>query len=392
MSQQMDNGILPQYWIEDSVENYFCKYKTTSNWFYIVIIIAVVVALLSLPFIYIDISVEGTGIIRPKTERSVVTSPVSEIVEEVFVREGDHLVRGQKILCFRTTIAETKIRQQEQMMENISQQCHDLSCLTSGSPPPVFHSSLKQQEYKSFVSNKHQIETAVSQSKTEWLRHKALFDKELISEEEYDKYLYQFKDRENELESFIQNQLKTWRTDLDRLMVQEKEIVANIKSYQADKNLYTIYSPINGTIEDFNGIYGGLTLQAGTKLAVISPDDVLYMEAYIDPKDIAFIQEGMDVKIQIESFHYNEWGFVGGKVWQISSDYVINEMGRYQFKVKVLLDTNKLVLKSTGKVGEIKKGMTGLAHFIVARKSLFDILYHNMDLWINPTQNKLNHQ
>ena len=157
-----------------------------------------------------------------------------------------------------------------------------------------------------------------------------------------------------------------------------------------DKELFTVCSPVNGTIEQFNGIYRGLNLQAGTQLAFVSPDSTLYLEAYVAPKDIAFIQEGMPVKVQLESFNYNEWGQLEGIVTQISSDFITDENNGYLYKVKVKLTKDFLTLKSTGRIGRVKKGMTALAHFVVTKRSLFDILYHNIDHWVNPTQNKLN--
>ena len=386
----MENRILPQDWIEDSIENYLYHYRTTSHSIYIVIVIAIAAALISLPFIYVDISVEGTGIIRPKAERTIITAPISEIVDEVYVCEGDHLDKGQPILRFRTSSADTKINLHEDLLSDINQQYYDLTYLAKGERPPVFRSSARQQEYFSFLSQKSQIETDIIQYKTEWQRNKNLYDQKLISEEEYNKYLYQFQDKENELKSLIQNQMSTWQTARNQLNNQKHETTTNIKSNQVDKELYTVSSPINGTIEQFNGIYRGMTLQAGTQLAFISPDSALYMEAYVEPKDIAFIQEGMDVKVQIESFNYNEWGLIEGFVSQISSDFITDEAKGYRYKVKVQLKSDQLVLKSTGRVGKLKKGMTGLAHFVVTRRSLFDLLYHNIDHWINPTQNKLN--
>jgi hypothetical protein len=36
--------------------------------------------------------------------------------------------------------------------------------------------------------------------------------------------------------------------------------------------------------------------------------------------------------------------------------------------------------------GNLKKGMTVSAHFKLARRSLFDLLYQKMDDWVNPSQ------
>jgi HlyD family secretion protein len=63
--------LLPSEFIKNSIESYIAQYSTTSQKIYWVVLIVVVVTLSSLPFIYVDISVQDPGIIRPvavKTE------------------------------------------------------------------------------------------------------------------------------------------------------------------------------------------------------------------------------------------------------------------------------------------------------------------------------------
>ena len=96
----------------------------------------------------------------------------------------------------------------------------------------------------------------------------------------------------------------------------------------------------------------------------------------------------MPVKIQVESFNYNEWGTLKGHVASISSDYIQDNNNNYFYKVKIKLDKDYLQLKQTGRIGKIKKGMTVVTHFMVARKSLFELLYKSIDDMVNPTQNK----
>lgn len=56
----------------------------------------------------------------------------------------------------------------------------------------------REQEYLSFVAQTNQIKSDIRNFKTEWLRNKALYDEKMISEEEYNKYYYQYLDKTNE--------------------------------------------------------------------------------------------------------------------------------------------------------------------------------------------------
>lgn len=383
----MDNAqILPSEWINDTLENYLSRRKAKSNIIYAVAIVFVMTCIVLLPFIYVDVSVEGTGKVRPKTERSTIIAPVTEIVDEVYVKEGDAVVKGQPILKFRTDNTDVKINYQRSQQNDFLSQCHDLEFLVKGSCPQTFKSSNREQEYYSMVAQCAQMKTDIRHLKTEWLRNKALYDDKLISEEEYEKYYYQYLDKQNELKTLVENKHATWETDLNNLHQQIREAHSNIEGDVSDKHMLILRAPVSGTVENFSGIYPGIPVQAGTSLAVISPKAPLYVEAFVKPKDIAFIRPNMTAKIQIDALNYNEWGMLEGKVESVSSDYVVDSSNNYLFKVRVRLDKNYLTDDRTHQRGYIKKGMTAVVRFMVTKKSLFDLLYQSMDSWVNPTQ------
>jgi HlyD family secretion protein len=73
---------------------------------------------------------------------------------------------------------------------------------------------------------------------------------------------------------------------------------------------------------------------------------------------------------------------------EISSDFMTDNSGTNAFyKVKCSLDKNYLVRKN-GIKGFLKKGMAVSAHFMITKRSLFDLLYQKIDDWANPTQYK----
>ena len=78
--------LLPNEFIENSIETYIYRYTTSSQRIYWIVLAAVAITLVSLPFIYVDISVQGGGVIRPVAEKTEIKSPVNEIVDSVYVR------------------------------------------------------------------------------------------------------------------------------------------------------------------------------------------------------------------------------------------------------------------------------------------------------------------
>ena len=213
----------------------------------------------------------------------------------------------------------------------------------------------------------------------DYQRHKQLFEKNVVSEEEFEKYQYEIKKVYNELASLKENQISKWQTDLNTYINSYNEILTSMKQEVKNKDLYIITSPVNGTLDQFRGIYKGSNIQAGNTLAIISPNSTLFVEVYVSPRNIGYIYEEMAVQTQIQSFNYNEWGTIPGKVKEISSDFFTdNTTGNTFYKVKCNLDKTSLIRKN-GIKGNLKKGMTVYCHFMITRRSLLDLIYQNVD-------------
>ena len=384
MEQQPE--LLPTEWVSDSVDTYLYQKRPKRHVIYTVMLAAVSAAIISLPFVYVDITVQSSGFVRPNGEISVITAPMTETVERVSAKEGDKLRKGDEILRFRTSAPDGKIKYQQERSMETNAHIADLELLSRGQRPQAFASAARQQEYAKYLSEQYRLKTDLRQYETEWRRYKVLFDKGLISESEYNEHYYRYQDKVNELHLQQTNQMSAWKTELTNLKMQLKETTSNLIETRSNRNAYVVRSPINGTLEQFSGIYPGSNLQVGATIAVVSPDTSLYIEAYVVPRDIAFIREKMRVKVQIESFNYNEWGTLEGYVQNISSDYIRNNDGQSYYKVKCKLTKNYLELRNSKRKGYVKKGMTGIVHFVVTRRSLFNLLYKNIDEWVNPTQ------
>ena len=67
----------------------------------------------------------------------------------------------------------------------------------------------------------------------------------------------------------------------------------------------------------------------------------------------------------------------------ISDDIIFTNTGEAVFKVRCSLDNDHLKLKNEYK-GYLKKGMNFTARFMVAKRSLFQLLYDDADNWLNP--------
>lgn len=378
--------LIPPEYLKNSIESYLVKYTTNLQKIYWVVLFALVIALVTLPFIYVDIYIQEQGVIRPLVEKTEIKANITELIDSVYVKEGQTINQGDTILTFRRSTPNYKIQYQQKRVNDFQEHLKDLHFLVKGERPIVFNSEMRRQEYLLYIQRRREYENGVFKAKKDLDRNKPLFEKQVISEEECEQYQYEYNKVVNELASLMDNQINQWQQDLNSYSNLYEEMRTLLNQEIKNKDLYVVISPIGGTLDQFNGIYAGSSVQTGNTLAVISPDSTLFAEIYISPHNIGYIYPGMSVKIQVSSFSYNEWGTVNGKVTEISSDFLTDQSGKNTFfKVKCCIEKDYLVRKNGAK-GKLKKGMTVLSHFVISERSLFDLLYQKFDDWVNPIQ------
>ena len=326
---------IPSEIVKESIDNYITKNTTASQIIYWVLLLTVVAVIISLPFIYVDISIQEQGIIRPLVEKTEIKASITEFVDSVYVKEGQVMNQGDTILTFRRSTSDYKIRYQQKRIHDFQEHLNDLRLLVKGEKPVAFNSNMRRQEYMLYIQRKKEYENNISKTTKDFERNKTLFEKQIISEEEYEKYQYEYTRSTNELASLINNHINQWHQDLNSYSNMYEEMITSLNQEIKNKDLYVVTSPVSGTIDQFNGIYAGSSIQAGNALAIISPDSTLFAEIYVSPYNIGYIYHGMPVKIQVNSFNYNEWGTMTGKVTEISSDFLTDNSGtNVFFKVK----------------------------------------------------------
>ncbi|HET9570906.1 MAG TPA: HlyD family efflux transporter periplasmic adaptor subunit [Bacteroidales bacterium] len=370
----------PDYCIEKQI----FRHNRKNNAIYLTVAFAVFIALLSLPFIYVDIVVHGVGIVRPITEKVELKSPIAETIAQVIAQEGQSLNRGDTILMLNTATVDASLFNLRSLLANLSNQIADLQGLCS-QKPTTFRNEKRQQEYFLFQRQKEELNHNIDVANSKLKRNEPLFRSRVIPQDEFENYRNEKQRVERELKTLCESQLGIWKSDLNELNRQQQESIANIRKLELERSHYTLTAPVHGTLEQFSGLYPGGQVYSGQPIGVISPDSTLIVECFLLPKDIGFVHTSMKVSVLVEAFDYNQWGKLSGRVSDISSDYVLlNETPFY--KVKCHIERPFLTLRN-GKKGLLRKGMTVQIRFLLNRRSLFHLIYEKMDDWANP-QNK----
>lgn len=219
-------------------------------------------------------------------------------------------------------------------------------------------------------------------------RSQFLYESKAISFAEFDETKLKFEQSQTALQLHINKQQAQWRQESSSFDNELRQLNNEIKRLEEQKSLYKVTAGVDGTLLNAKNIKPGDFVFSNQKIAEISPDSTLLAVAYISPKDLGFIKPGQPVSFQVDAFNYNDWGLAKGRVIEVADDLTLVTEQQVAFRVICALDQTHLSLKN-GYTGELKKGMTFNGRFLVARRSLFQLLYDKVDDWMNPTINTI---
>jgi multidrug resistance efflux pump len=384
----MQTQLYPVEYAEDSLERLYSERSSRSQIIYLMVLGALLVGIALLPVARVDVSVQSAGIIRPATEKHEVKARVSGLVDQLLVRENDSVAAGQPLLVLRAGAIDEQVRQLAAQMDERRRAVADLEMMTragaSGAEPGIFQSPRYRQAWAQFRNDQREAALKQEQATREAERVRALSSRNMASASELEEKEFQLAQARGAASLLRDRYLTGWQEQLAQARREQRDVAAQQGKVSEETSLYRVTSPVAGTVEQMQGVSRGSFVVAGEPIAVISPSSELQAEVYVTPRDIGTLHAGMPVRLQIDAFNYTDWGMATGQVREISDDFVTVD-GRPVFKVKCSLDQDHLTLAS-GFRGRLKKGMTLRARFVVARRSLLQLLYENVNDWLNPAQ------
>jgi len=367
----------------DNFNNLYGK----TNSLYIIIITFIFFFIAALPFIHTDISIKSSGITRPETERTEVKPIITGIIDTIYLKEGDMVNKDAVILRLKDPNTRGKLIMNNFEISQCEQFIHDLTILTSTNDLEFgaiekLNAPLYKQQLAKFTHQKQDLDASLNKAKKELDINTPLAKDKIISGKEFYDIQINYQKLQSSYKAFVQEQLSTWQLDLARYKLELSQYKQNLIVVNTDATYYLVKAPISGIIQGINTRYQGGLLQANETLCTISPEGNLIGECYVPTRDIGLLKIGQPVRYQMEAFDYNYFGVLTGKIATIDNDFtVINNTP--VFKVRCSFDITQLHLKN-GFTGTLKKGLNFQARFIVARRSLWQLLYDKLDDWLNP--------
>ena len=153
------------------------------------------------------------------------------------------------------------------------------------------------------------------------------------------------------------------------------ELQASADEISFKNTKQTLVAPCDGYIDKlFIHTLGGVVTPAQELIAMTPADMPLLIKATVLNQDIGFVKEGMPVSVKIDTFNFQKYGMIDGRVLTISKNSIQDEnLGPvYEIYVEPLTKT----LKVEGKDENIRTGMTLTAEVNVGKRRIIEFFIY----------------
>ena len=373
--------IFPTEIQENSVYTLWAKRYTKTKIIYIMTIIVLIVVFLSLPFIYVDVSIQSRGIVRSINENNSIQSVVYAEIDRIDMFENKSVKIGDTLIWLKSgELNEQIYRLEEKQNENLLF-IKDLNYLLLGNYDKIITPKYKSElgQYRAKLA---EADISLQQTQSEYDISKILYEKGVEAQFDYKQTENKFDISKSQKKLVEQQQISNWQTEKTRLEYENKDLYSQLQQSLKKKTQYIIIAPISGNIIQYNGSQPGNFIQTGQEIAQITTSDTLLIECYISSIDIGYIKEKQMAQIQVDAYDYQQWGLLSGEVLEILPD-VVEVNNSTCFRVRCLMSQNYLEL-ANGYRGYMKKGMTVTGRFFLTKRSLSQPLFDKIDDWMNP--------
>ena len=282
--------------------------------------------------------VTAPGKLEPLGVVKDVQMPVGGVVNQVLVKEGDRVKKGQLLLKLDTEATQDRKASMEKTILFKEQQL-----------------SLKQEELSRYL--------AVNDTEQQVLRDSLVLEKEVLSRldklnREGATAELQFLQQRNKVQE-VAGQLQ--QAKVERLRQQAileqgaRELSSNLadlrsKLIELNVNIryQAIRAPEAGLVFELKPKSKGFVAETSEPVMKIVPFDRLEARVEVPSKDIGFVQVGKAADISIDSFPATDFGVLQGTVRKIGSDALPPDQLKqfYRFPVDIRLNSQQLKLKS----------------------------------------------
>lgn len=363
------------------------------------IIALMVTVVLGLIFLKIDVVVTARGKIIPTGDVKVVQPLETGVITKIHVKEGDYVKKGAILLEIDPSVdtadlegKERNLKYSQLSMNRINSVLKDkeFDPRTKNHSKSVLqaqtaHYQAQKRTLKSLNEEIATLDKLLVEASEDERRQKALVEIGAIAENRYRDKMKERLNLERERESKLgqveqlrERLLADYSTNVQSSNLLEAE-VSSLK-FKQDKRF--IIAPVTGYIHLLPvKTVGAVVTTAQPVVGIVPEDTPLEVNAVVMNKDIGYIREGQRCIVKVDTFDFQKYGTIKGKV-QVVNPYSMDEKenkektneaesesGGYPVRVKMLAETLKT---RNGDVYKVKPGMSVTAEVNVGKRRVIE--------------------
>ncbi|MDG1167582.1 MAG: HlyD family type I secretion periplasmic adaptor subunit [Sulfitobacter sp.] len=353
---------------------------------------SVFVFLLWAAFAWVDEIVRAEGEMISSSRPQIIQNLEGGILAELAVAEGDVVERGDVLARLHGTQFQSSVDDLQDQISSFEIRRLRLEAELAGqfdfTVPDEWaertanivesERALLKARQSDFVSRSDGAQRVLTEAKRERDLMNDLLDRKIVSMIEATRARKAYADARIRFDEI------TTQTELDRAQEYSdvlKELATlrqNLKASTDQLNRTVLTSPMRGIVNTLSVTTIGGVVRPGEEILQIIPlDEELFVEARVQPKDIAGVLPGQEATVKLSAYDYTIYGTLKGKVTLISADTFKDERardpsGNPHYKVTLQVDTAHLTERQASL--QIRPGMQASVELHTGTKTVLQYL------------------
>ncbi|MCO8052082.1 MULTISPECIES: HlyD family type I secretion periplasmic adaptor subunit [Proteus] len=335
----------------------------------------------------------GQGSIIPSSREQIIQTLDAGILKSMEVKEGDIVEKGQVLLTLDDTRSSAILRESEVKVDNLEAIRARLKAEAYSIElkfPEGLATDLVERETTVYNIRKEALESGIDNLQ----KSKALLDREIaitrpivaqgaMSAVE----LLRMERQSADIQSQINEKKNKYLTEASAELVKTEAELAQARENMAGRadpvERALIRAPLRGIVKNIRINTVGGVISAGQDIMEIVPlEDQLLVEAYISPRDVAYVRTGMPALVKLTAYDYAIYGGLEGVVTLVSPDTLHDQKRPSDLKLnqdeafyRVLVTTQSSHLTDkNGKELPVIPGMIASVDIKTGEKTVFQYL------------------
>jgi len=337
----------------------------------------------------LDQITRANGQVIASARNQVIQVPEGGVLDDLPVREGAPVKRGQLLARFDKTKAEAGYLESAAKAAALNGSAARLHAEVFGGEPKFPPELAQYPEFRAnqlALFNRRQaavreevaaLEQSLALVKAELDMNMPLLNTGDVSRAEILKLQRQIADIQGQITNRRNKYLQDSQTELGKAQEDLAGVLQIVAQRKEQLGFTEVRSPMDGIVRNVRLTTLGGVARPGEEIMQIVPvDDDLIVEAKVKPADIAFVKPGLPATVKLDAYDYTIYGVLEGVVSYISADTLNEDVrGTDQpyYRVQIKTSGKDLVGRNNERI-LIQPGMTAMVEIKTGRKTVLRYL------------------